>query len=142
MPVLPVWRLAIPLPAVLIITVSLYMIVLGIGLWIRYCLKDYCSLGCSECCAGLSVCEQCIRLGEMCDCRLPAVGPFLAESCSPASVSKPAALAVHQLTYTSVLVGFCGFFRTQQCSRWDCACTCQVPDCDSCNCLCFEIRMK
>lgn len=37
--VLPVWRLAIPLPAVLIITVSLYMIVLGIGLWIRYCLK-------------------------------------------------------------------------------------------------------
>lgn len=56
--------------------------------------KDYCSLECSECCAGLSVCEQCIRLGEMCDCRLPAVGPFLAESCSPASVSKPAALAV------------------------------------------------
>lgn len=37
--VLPVWRLAIPLPAVLMITVSLYMIVLGIGLWIRYCLK-------------------------------------------------------------------------------------------------------
>ncbi|XP_076739595.1 uncharacterized protein LOC143418416 isoform X2 [Maylandia zebra] len=113
MPVLPVWRLAIPLPAVLMITVSLYMIVLGIGLWIRYCLKDYCSLECSECCADLSVCEQCIRLGEMCDCRLPAVGPFLAESCSPAS-----------------------------CSRWDCACTCQVPDCDTCNCLCFEIRMK
>ncbi|CAI5676487.1 unnamed protein product [Oreochromis niloticus] len=83
--VLPVWRLAIPLPAVLMITVSLYMILLGIGLWIRYCLKDYCSLECSECCAGLSVCEQCIRLGEMCDCRLPAVGPFLAESCSPAS---------------------------------------------------------
>lgn len=37
--VLPVWGLAIPLPAVLMITLSLYMIVLGIGLWIRSCLK-------------------------------------------------------------------------------------------------------
>lgn len=37
--VLPVWGLAIPLPAVLMITLSLYMVVLGIGLWIRSCLK-------------------------------------------------------------------------------------------------------
>lgn len=37
--VLPVWGLAIPLPAVLMITVGLYMMVLGVGLWIRYCLK-------------------------------------------------------------------------------------------------------
>lgn len=37
--VLPIWGLAIPLPAVLMITLSLYMVVLGIGLWIRSCLK-------------------------------------------------------------------------------------------------------
>ncbi|KAM7387563.1 hypothetical protein PAMA_009943 [Pampus argenteus] len=67
MQVLPVWELAIPLPAVIMITVSLYMIILGIGLWIRSCLK---------------------------------------------------------------------------CVKWDCACTCQPPECDSCNCLCFEIRIK
>lgn len=36
---LPVGGLAIPLPAVLMITLSLYMVVLGIGLWIRFCLK-------------------------------------------------------------------------------------------------------
>lgn len=42
--VLPVWGLAIPLPAVLMITVGLYMMVLGVGLWIRYCLK-VCSSG-------------------------------------------------------------------------------------------------
>uniref|UniRef100_A0A8C5GH36 Metallothionein n=1 Tax=Gouania willdenowi TaxID=441366 RepID=A0A8C5GH36_GOUWI len=29
-----------------------------------------------------------------------------------------------------------------QCWRWDCACTCQPPECQSCNCLCFEIRIK
>lgn len=37
--VLPIWGLSIPLPAVLMITVGLYMLVLGIGLWVRYCLK-------------------------------------------------------------------------------------------------------
>lgn len=37
--VLAIWELAIPLPAVMLITVSLYILLLGIGLWIRYCLK-------------------------------------------------------------------------------------------------------
>lgn len=113
MQVFPIWQLAIPLPAVLLITVSLYMMVLGIGLWIRYCLKDYCSLECGQCCPDLPVCEQCIRLGEMCDCRLPAVGAFLPEPCS-----------------------------LPPCPRWDCACTCHAPECDTCNCFCFEITMK
>lgn len=36
---LPIWGLAIPLPAVLIITLSLYLVVLGIGFWLRSCLK-------------------------------------------------------------------------------------------------------
>uniref|UniRef100_A0A667YRZ3 Uncharacterized protein n=1 Tax=Myripristis murdjan TaxID=586833 RepID=A0A667YRZ3_9TELE len=29
-----------------------------------------------------------------------------------------------------------------QCARWDCACTCQPPECDSFNCLCFEIKIR
>lgn len=37
--VLPVWGLAIPLPAVLMITLGIYMMVLGVGLWIRFWLK-------------------------------------------------------------------------------------------------------
>ncbi|XP_047213368.1 uncharacterized protein LOC124864495 isoform X1 [Girardinichthys multiradiatus] len=86
MQVLPIWGLAIPLPAVMMITVSLYMVVLGVGLWIRYCLKDYCSLGCGSCCPNISVCEQCFRLAVMCDCRLPGVSSFLPDSCSSPSV--------------------------------------------------------
>ncbi|XP_047199900.1 uncharacterized protein si:ch211-198p11.6 [Hippoglossus stenolepis] len=94
MPVLNIWELSIPLPAVLMITLGVYMTVLGIGLWIRFCLK-------------------CFRLAEMCNCRLPTMRSCLADSC-PAPT----------------------------CAKWDCACTCQPPECESCNCLCFEIRIK
>lgn len=41
---LPVWGFAIPLPAVLLITLALYVLVLGLGLWIRLCLKVGCLL--------------------------------------------------------------------------------------------------
>ncbi|XP_037544705.1 uncharacterized protein si:ch211-198p11.6 [Nematolebias whitei] len=113
MQVLPVWGLAIPLPAVLMITVGLYMMVLGVGLWIRYCLKDQCSVHCPCCCPNISMCEQCFRLAEKCDCRLPTVRSFLPDVCSSPS-----------------------------CVHMDCTCTCQPPECNSCNCLCFEIRIK
>ncbi|KAJ4932555.1 hypothetical protein JOQ06_010973 [Pogonophryne albipinna] len=113
MPVLPIWELSIPLPAVLMITLSLYMIVLGIGMWIRYCLKDRCSSKCCNCCPEMSICAQCKSLAEMCDCRLPTL-----RSCRAVSCPSPS------------------------CACWDCACTCQPPECESCNCLCFEIRIK
>ncbi|XP_059203210.1 uncharacterized protein LOC131982678 [Centropristis striata] len=113
MQVLPIWELSIPLPAVLMITLTLYMMVLGIGLWIRYCLKDRCSSECSDCCPDISICEECFRFGEMCDCRLPTMRSCLAVPCSSPS-----------------------------CGGWDCACTCTPPECESCNCLCFEIRIN
>ncbi|CAN9505069.1 unnamed protein product [Ophioblennius macclurei] len=109
----PVWDLSIPLPAVMIITVSLYMILVGISFWVRYCLQDKCSTDCCACCPDVPVCELCFRLAETCDCSLPAVGALLPTSCPAPS-----------------------------CPRWDCACTCQPPECESCNCLCFEIRIK
>uniref|UniRef100_A0A8I5T9E9 Uncharacterized protein n=1 Tax=Pongo abelii TaxID=9601 RepID=A0A8I5T9E9_PONAB len=28
------------------------------------------------------------------------------------------------------------------CPLCDCACTCQLPDCQSLNCLCFEIKLR
>ncbi|KAM3597253.1 uncharacterized protein V6R79_001899 [Siganus canaliculatus] len=112
MEVVSLWGLAIPLPAVMIITVALYMIVLGIGLWIRSCVKDRCFIECGDCCPGLSICEQCYSLGEMCE---------------------------HCVTY----VRSCwGHVFPSSCVKCDCACTCQPPECDSCNCLCFEIRIK
>uniref|UniRef100_A0A8C6FLN8 Uncharacterized protein n=2 Tax=Artiodactyla TaxID=91561 RepID=A0A8C6FLN8_MOSMO len=28
------------------------------------------------------------------------------------------------------------------CPLCDCACACQLPDCQSLNCLCFEIKLR
>uniref|UniRef100_A0A672GSJ3 Uncharacterized protein n=1 Tax=Salarias fasciatus TaxID=181472 RepID=A0A672GSJ3_SALFA len=74
--------------------------------------------------ADVSVCEQCFRLAEMCDCSLPTVGSLLPASCPAPSVSERRPVSL------------------RPCPRWDCACTCQPPECESCNCLCFEIRIK
>uniref|UniRef100_A0A3Q3MUH4 Uncharacterized protein n=1 Tax=Mastacembelus armatus TaxID=205130 RepID=A0A3Q3MUH4_9TELE len=75
--------------------------------------KDHCSSKCGNCCPSIPICEQCFRVAEICDCRLPTMHSCLRDSCTPLT-----------------------------CNKWDCACTCQPPECDSCNCLCFEIRIK
>ncbi|KAK7938753.1 hypothetical protein WMY93_002079 [Mugilogobius chulae] len=114
----PVWQLALPLPAILLITLGIYMLLLGIALWIRYCLKDRCSVSCCDCCPGVSLGENCFKMAELCDCRPPSLRSCLDYSC---------------LGYTC---------PSPSCSNLDCACTCQPPECDTCNCLCFEIRIK
>uniref|UniRef100_A0A8C7XHP8 Uncharacterized protein n=1 Tax=Oryzias sinensis TaxID=183150 RepID=A0A8C7XHP8_9TELE len=75
---------------------------------------------CGGCCPDVSLCENCLRLAEMCNCHLPAVGSFLPNPCLSPNVSDQSAV----------------------CVNLDCACTCQPPECESCNCLCFEIRIK
>ncbi len=59
--VLPVWALAIPLPAVLLITLSLYMVVLGVGLWIRTCLKVAAAAAASVTCKHTKHITQCFH---------------------------------------------------------------------------------
>uniref|UniRef100_A0A3P8VJI8 Uncharacterized protein n=1 Tax=Cynoglossus semilaevis TaxID=244447 RepID=A0A3P8VJI8_CYNSE len=92
-------HLAVPLPAVLMITVTLYMMLLGLGLWIRFCLK--------------------VGAGAA------AIMTWLLSHSSISST-------------VTVLVNLTDLI----CGKWDCACTCQPPECESCNCLCFEIRIK
>uniref|UniRef100_A0A3B4WTE6 Uncharacterized protein n=1 Tax=Seriola lalandi dorsalis TaxID=1841481 RepID=A0A3B4WTE6_SERLL len=79
-----------------------------------FCLpKDHCSSECGDCCPNISLCEQCFTMAEMCNCKLPTMRSCLNDTCP-----------------------------SPTCVRWDCACTCQPPECESCNCLCFEIRIK
>ncbi|XP_061159102.1 uncharacterized protein si:ch211-198p11.6 isoform X2 [Syngnathus typhle] len=113
MTLVPVLGLAVPLPAIIMAGVTLYMLVLALVLWIRFCLKERCPPLCGSCCPDFSVWDQCFRLAQSCDCRLPTLRSCLMDAGSPPS-----------------------------CSSWDCACTCQPPECESCNCLCFEIRIK
>lgn len=119
MQVLSAWQLALPLPAVLMITVSIYMVLLGAAIWVRYCLKDRCSFSCGDCCPDVSVCDQCFKVAEVCDCRPPSLRSCLSSTCP---------------SFSSCLA--------PSCAKMDCACTCQPLECDTCNCLCFEIRIK
>uniref|UniRef100_A0A3Q2Q1J1 Uncharacterized protein n=1 Tax=Fundulus heteroclitus TaxID=8078 RepID=A0A3Q2Q1J1_FUNHE len=106
--VLPIWGLAVPLPAVMMITISLYMVLLGVGLWIRSCLKV----------GPAGPMKHLVFRRWTC----PGSDPFQTSDGGPVQV----------LTRS----------RPQTCINMDCACTCQPPDCQSCNCLCFEIRIK
>ncbi|KAJ8347346.1 hypothetical protein SKAU_G00287470 [Synaphobranchus kaupii] len=113
MTVLSVWSLSIPLPAVLLIAASFYLLMLLVALWCRHCLKAQCSPDCCDCCANISPCEYCLACAESCDCRPPSLRSCLNQTCPSPS-----------------------------CTMWDCACTCQPPDCESVNCLCFEIKFR
>ncbi|XP_061761783.1 uncharacterized protein si:ch211-198p11.6 isoform X2 [Nerophis ophidion] len=71
------------------------------------------ALACDCGCPSWSLWELCFNVAQSCDCRLPSLRSCLRDMCASPS-----------------------------CGRWDCACTCQPPECESCNCLCFEIRVK
>ncbi|XP_061159097.1 uncharacterized protein si:ch211-198p11.6 isoform X1 [Syngnathus typhle] len=144
MTLVPVLGLAVPLPAIIMAGVTLYMLVLALVLWIRFCLKERCPPLCGSCCPDFSVWDQCFRLAQSCDCRLPTLRSCLMDAGSPPSVRDGAKHHTLQgcgfiLTKVSEDGGWC---LCLQCSSWDCACTCQPPECESCNCLCFEIRIK
>ncbi|KAJ8253568.1 hypothetical protein COCON_G00201800 [Conger conger] len=113
MTVFSVWALSIPLPAVLIIAVSFYLLMLVIALWCRHCFKAQCSPWSCDCCSSLQPGEYCLACAESCDCQPPSLRSCLNHTCTPPS-----------------------------CAMWDCACTCQPPDCESINCLCFEIKFR
>uniref|UniRef100_A0A8C4SL67 Uncharacterized protein n=1 Tax=Erpetoichthys calabaricus TaxID=27687 RepID=A0A8C4SL67_ERPCA len=68
------------------------------------------------CCCG--VCDCCLACAELCDCKMPSLRSCLNGLC-PRSPD-----------------------CTDCCPVCDCACTFQSPDCENCNCLCFEIKMK
>ncbi|XP_076851798.1 uncharacterized protein LOC143503690 [Brachyhypopomus gauderio] len=109
----PSWALPLPLPAVVMVTVGLYMLLLAGVLWCHRCLRPQCSSQCADCCPGVSAFERCYVCAQSCDCRPPNLHACLDHSCPSPS-----------------------------CVVWDCACTCQPPECDSVNCICFEIKFR
>lgn len=49
--------------------------------------KDRCSSECGDCCPNISVCEQCFRLAEVCDCQVRTMHSCWTKSCPSPSVS-------------------------------------------------------
>uniref|UniRef100_A0A8C2IRT8 Uncharacterized protein n=1 Tax=Cyprinus carpio TaxID=7962 RepID=A0A8C2IRT8_CYPCA len=88
-------------------------------------LQAKCDPQCSDCCVSFSPCEYCLVCAQSCDCRPPSLRSCLDYSCPSPNVSL-------MLNVSSCL----------KLDMWDCACTCQPPECDSINCFCFEIKFK
>uniref|UniRef100_A0A8B9R5Y1 Uncharacterized protein n=1 Tax=Astyanax mexicanus TaxID=7994 RepID=A0A8B9R5Y1_ASTMX len=77
-------------------------------------LQAQCNSQCTNWCPSTqSPFEYCHMCAQSCDCRPPTLNSCLDYSCP-----------------------------TSNCVMWDCACTCQPPECDSINCICFEIKFK
>ncbi|XP_053551262.1 uncharacterized protein LOC128642506 [Bombina bombina] len=119
-------ELSIPLPAVILLAVSLYLIVLFFLLLIHQCLQ---ARDCCPSCFGwqkvgeLGLCDMCISCAQTCDCRMPSPAHVM-DSCCPSNPSCPSCSGL------------------SCCPLCDFACTYQPPDCNPINCICCEIKLR
>ncbi|XP_049760067.1 keratin-associated protein 10-11 isoform X3 [Elephas maximus indicus] len=120
--------LLLPIPAIVFIAVGVYLLLLGLVLLIRHCLlAQGCCTDCSSPCRKPSASERqdcCWTCAEACDFPLPSPALCL-DACCPQPTE--AGWAPH---------------CPHCCPLCDCACACQLPDCQSLNCLCFEIKLR
>ncbi|KAM5152657.1 uncharacterized protein ACMZJ9_010781 isoform 2-T2 [Mantella aurantiaca] len=117
--------LSIPLPGIIFLAVSLYLVALLFLLLIHQCLQ---AQGCCPCCLGWQkvgdwgVCDACESCAQSCDCRVPTLTQCM-DRCCP---SKPT----------------CSGCRDAPCCPCGFACVYQPPDCSIINCICCEIKLR
>ncbi|KAM5227365.1 uncharacterized protein ACOB6Z_016371 [Ctenodactylus gundi] len=120
--------LLLPIPAIVFITVGIYLLLLGLVLLIRHCLlAQGCCQDCSSPCRkqGASGPQDCCwNCAEACDFPLSSPARYLDACCPQPSEADWAPRC------------------PRCCPLCDCACACQLPDCQSLNCLCFEIKLR
>nr|XP_048310879.1 keratin-associated protein 4-3 [Myodes glareolus] len=120
--------LLLPIPAIVFITVGVYLLLLGLVLLTRHCLlAQGCCTDCSSPCRKQTASESqdCFwNCAEACDFPLPSPAHYLDACCPHPSEAGWAPRC------------------PQCCPLCDCACACQLPDCQSLNCLCFEIKLR
>ncbi|XP_072272859.1 uncharacterized protein [Pyxicephalus adspersus] len=117
--------LSIPLPGIIFLSVSLYLIALIFLLLIHQCVQ---AQGCCPCCMGWQkvgdwgFCDACESCAQACDCKVPTVTQCM-DNCCP---SKPTCTSCRDVSCCP-----CGF-----------ACVYQPPDCTIINCICCEIKLR
>ncbi|XP_066134529.1 uncharacterized protein [Saccopteryx bilineata] len=120
--------LLLPTPAIVFIAVGIYLLLLGLLLLTRHCLlAQGCCTDCSSPCRKQGASrpqDYCWTCAEACDFPVPSPVHYL-DACCP----QPTEAGWDPRC-------------PQCCPLCDCACTCQLPDCQSVNCLCFEIKLR
>ncbi|XP_063050124.1 uncharacterized protein si:ch211-198p11.6 [Engraulis encrasicolus] len=137
----PLWALSVPLPAVVLMAVCAYMLLLGVALWGRHCLKVECGAECCACCDSVSVCDYCLTCAEACDVSVPSVRSCL-DACCPSNSCPtcPTCSAPSCPDCPSCPAPTCPAL-SWPCGGVDLTCTCQRPQCDTINCFCCEGRI-
>nr|XP_032641564.1 uncharaterized LOC112694756 homolog isoform X1 [Chelonoidis abingdonii] len=120
--------LLLPLPAIVFITVAAYLLLLLLILALRHCLlaRGLCADSCwceKGMLGGPSHC--CLACAKACDCATPSLTHCL-DTCCPR----------RQGWELSTCPPF-----LRCCPLCDCACAYQPPDCQSINCICFEVKL-
>ncbi|KAG5263208.1 hypothetical protein AALO_G00283790 [Alosa alosa] len=138
MMVIPVWALSLPLPAVLLVAVCAYMLVLWVALWSRHCFKVECGPDCCSCCGSVSVCDYCMLCAETWNCTVPSLRMCLDASCPAPACPQ---CSCPQCSCPDPSCPQCSP-PSWPCGNMDLSCTCQRPQCDMINCFCFEIRFR
>ncbi|XP_032183666.1 uncharaterized LOC112694756 homolog isoform X3 [Mustela erminea] len=120
--------LLLPIPAIVFIAVGIYLLLLGVVLLTRHCLlAQGCCADCSSPCRKQGASrpqDYCWTCAEACDFPLPSPAHCL-DACCPQPTEAGWAPRCPRC-----------------CPLCDCACACQLPDCQSLNCLCFEIKIR
>nr|XP_033800230.1 uncharaterized LOC112694756 homolog [Geotrypetes seraphini]XP_033800231.1 uncharaterized LOC112694756 homolog [Geotrypetes seraphini]XP_033800232.1 uncharaterized LOC112694756 homolog [Geotrypetes seraphini]XP_033800233.1 uncharaterized LOC112694756 homolog [Geotrypetes seraphini] len=120
--------LMLPLPAIVLLAVTAYLLFLLLVISFRQCLlaRGFCA----DCCSWgkasqLGLCDCCLTCAESCDCRVPSMTRCLDSCCPRGTTCDPG----------SCLTSRC-------CPLCDFACAYQPPDCETINCICFEVRLR
>ncbi|KAM9305376.1 uncharacterized protein PAF06_013923 [Gastrophryne carolinensis] len=136
--------LSIPLPGIILLAISAYIIVLLFLLLIHQCLR---ARGCCPSCmgwqkvGGLGLCDACESCAQSCDCRVPTVARCM-DSCCP---SKPTCSCCHDVSCCPCEASCCPS-DVSCCSCGFPSCPCDFsfkrPDCTTVNCIFCEMNLR
>jgi len=138
-------------PAIVMIAVGGYMTVVIVALIIRQCLKsrgisicpDWLSEWC--CCGGYqgerSACAACfVSFAEMCDCQTPSKKSCMDTICPTRQWCDKTFCCCMNAEPGGDMCQDCQG-PACDCGACNCNCSCNLPECNSINCLCFEIGL-
>lgn len=133
--------------AIVFIAVGAYMVVFITGVLIRQCLQarglTLCpewvnELFCQACCCS---CLCITHLAELCDFNVPTKTSCLDSWCpSKEWCDEHFCCCMNSMPGGALCEDCTG--PECQCGDCNCACNCNLPECNSINCICFEIQLK
>ncbi|XP_028400401.1 uncharacterized protein LOC114523619 [Dendronephthya gigantea] len=139
---------SLPTAGIIFIAIGAYIVIFTLGILIRQCLLarglSICPEWVHEMCCTTCACMSCVGIAhcaELCDFNVPTKRSCL-DCCCPTKerCDEMFCCCMNQLPGGTLCDDCAG--PECQCGDCNCACNCQLPECNSINCICFEIQLK